>query len=184
MKRLTLLFTLIATPALAAEVSFFSLFNTDFVAWLGFLVFIAVLLYFKVPGILVGMLDKRAKGIRDDLDEARALREEAQTILATYERKQREVAEQSERIVAQAREEAQLAAEQAKADLQASIKRRLAAATDQIASAEANAVREVRDRAIAIATQVAAQVIAEKTSAADANKLIDASITEVGERLH
>lgn len=184
MKRLTLLFTLIATPALAAEVSFFSLFNTDFVAWLGFLVFIAVLLYFKVPGILAGMLDKRAEGIRDDLDEARALREEAQTILATYERKQREVAEQSERIVAQAREEAQLAAEQAKADLQASIKRRLAAATDQIASAEANAVREVRDRAIAIATQVAAQVIAEKTSATDANKLIDASITEVGERLH
>ena len=45
-------------------------------------------------------------------------------------------------------------------------------------------MREVRDRAIAIATQVAAQVIAEKTSAADANKLIDASITEVGERLH
>lgn len=184
MKRLTLVFTLLATPALAAEGPFFSLFNTDFVVWLAFLAFIAVLLYFKVPGILAGMLDKRAEGIRDDLDEARALREEAQTILATYERKQREVAEQSERIIAQAREEAQMAAEQAKADLQASIKRRLAAATDQIASAEANAVREVRDRAVNIAIAAAAQVIADKTTAAEANKLIDSSIDEVGARLH
>ena len=89
-----------------------------------------------------------------------------------------------QREMREAMQEPMRAAEQAKADLQASIKRRLAAATDQIASAEANAVREVRDRAIAIATQVAAQVIAEKTSAADANKLIDASISEVGERLH
>jgi hypothetical protein len=65
-----------------------------------------------------GMLDKRADGIKSELDEARALREEAQTLLASYERKQREVAEQSERIVAQARTDAESAAEAAKADLE------------------------------------------------------------------
>ncbi len=184
MKRLTLLFILAATPALAAGGPFLSLYNTNFVVLLAFLVFIGVLVYFKVPGILTGLLDARAEQIRDNLDEARALREEAQTILASYERKQREVAEQSERIIAQAREEALLAAEQAKVDLQASIARRVAAAIDQIASAEASAVREVRDRAISIAVDVAAQVIASKTSAADANKLIDAAIDDVGTRLH
>ena len=40
------------------------------------------------------------------LDEARALREEAQTLLASYERKQREVADQADRIVAQAKADA------------------------------------------------------------------------------
>jgi len=184
MKRLTLLFILLGSPAFAAGDGFFSLFNTDFVVVLAFLVFVGVLLYFKVPSLLMGMLDQRAEGIRNDLDEARALREEAQTVLASYERKQREVAEQSERIIAQAREEAQLAAEQAKADLEASIVRRVAAATDQIASAEAGALREVRDRAVTIAVDVAAQVIASKTSAAEANKLIDAAITDVETRLH
>lgn len=184
MKRLTVLFILMGSPAFAAVTSFFTLFNTDFVVTLAFLVFVGVLLYFKVPSLLMGMLDQRAEGIRSDLDEARALREEAQTVLASYERKQREVAEQSERIVAQAREEAQLAAEQAKADLEASIVRRVAAATDQIASAEAGALREVRDRAVSIAVDVAAQVIASKTSAAEANKLIDAAITDVETRLH
>jgi F-type H+-transporting ATPase subunit b len=184
MKRLTLLFILIASPAFAAGDYFISLFNTDFVVILAFLVFLGILVYFKVPGLLMGLLDQRAESISNDLDEARALREEAQTILASYERKQREVAEQSERIIAQAREEAQLAAAQARADLEASIVRRVAAATDQIASAEAGAVREVRDRAVSIAVEVAAQVIAAKTSATEANKLIDAAIADVETRLH
>ncbi len=184
MKRLSLLFILIGSPAFAAGDGFFSLFNTDFVVVLAFLVLVGIIIYYKVPGLLMGMLDQRAEGIRSDLDEARALREEAQTILASYERKQREVAEQSERIIAQAREEAQLAAAQARVDLEASIVRRVAAATDQIASAEAGAVREVRDRAVSIAVDVAAQVIASKTSAAEANKLIDAAIADVGSRLH
>jgi len=184
MKRLAVLFALIGSPAFAAGGPFFSLFNTDFVVLISFLVFIGVLVYFKVPGILMGLLDKRAEQIRNELDEARAMREEAQTLLASYERKQREVAEQADRIVAHAREEAQIAAEQAKADLQTSIARRLQAAEEQIASAEAGAVREVRDRAIAIAVSAAAEVIAAKTSAADQNKLIDGAIDEVSARLH
>ena len=91
-----------ASPALAATGPFFSLGNTDFVVLLGFILFIAVLVYFKVPGLLAGMLDKRAEGIRDELDEARSLREEAQALLASYERKSRDVQEQADRIVAHA----------------------------------------------------------------------------------
>ena len=68
--------------------------------------------------MLAGLLDKRAEGIKSDLDEARALREEAQTLLASYERKQREVAEQAERIVTQAKADAEAAAEEAKANLE------------------------------------------------------------------
>ncbi|RFU12772.1 F0F1 ATP synthase subunit B [Rhodobacteraceae bacterium W635] len=184
MKRLAVLFALTGSPAFAASGPFFSLFNTDFVVLIAFLVFIGVLVYFKVPGILIGLLDKRAEQIRNELDEARALREEAQTLLASYERKQREVSEQADRIVAHAREEAELAAEQAKADLQASIERRLKAAEEQIASAEAGAVREVRDRAVTIAIAASAEVIGAKTSAADQNKLIDSAIDEVSARFH
>lgn len=184
MTRLAVLFALIGTPALAASGPFFSLFNTDFVVLLAFLAFLGVLIYFKVPGILGGLLDQRAEQIRNDLDEARALHDEAKTVLASYERKQLEVSEQADRIVAQAKEEAKQAAEQAKLDLERSIARRLAAAEDQIASAEASAVREVRDRAVSVAVAAAAEVIAKKTSAAEANKLIDASIAEVGTRLN
>ena len=175
---------LAASPAFAASGPFFSLGNTDFVVLLGFLLFIAVLLYFKVPGLLGGMLDKRAEGIRSELDEARALREEAQALLASYERRQREVQEQADRIIAHAKEEAELAGEQAKADLEKSIARRMAAAEEQIASAQAGAVKDVRDRAIAVAIEAARDVLARQMTPQDASKLVDEAISEVGKKLH
>jgi len=186
MRSITFLIALTAaTPALAAgDKPFFSLANSNFVVLISFLLFISVLLYLKVPGLLGGLLDKRAEGIKSELDEARALREEAQTLLASYERKQKEVQEQADRIVAQAKSEAAAAADQAKEDLQKSIERRLVAAEDQIASAEAGAVKEVRDRAVTIAVGAAREVIAKQMTAADGNKLIEDAISTVDAKLH
>lgn len=181
---------LVTLPTLAAEpgyepgYDFTSLFNTDFVVLIGFLLFLSILFYFNVPNMLGGLLDKRAASIKSDLDEARTLREEAQKLLASYERKQREVAEQSQRIVAQARTDAEAAANAARKDLARSIERRLAAAEDQIASAEAKAVRAVRDRAVEVAVAAAGQIIASRMASADADALIDASIDEASRRLN
>lgn len=181
---LTLIAVFAAWPAFAASGPFFTLGNTDFVVLIAFLIFIGILVYFKVPGRLSSMLDKRADDIRAELDEARALREEAQTLLASYERKQAEVQDQAKRIVENAKQEADLAAEQAKKDLERSIERRLQAADDQIASAEANAIKDVRDRAIDVAIAAAREVIEKQMSATEANKLIDSSIKSVETKLH
>jgi F-type H+-transporting ATPase subunit b len=183
-KLATILALTAASPAFAASGPFFSLKNTDFIVLLAFILFILVLIKFKVPSMLGGMLDKRAEGIQSDLDEARALREEAQTLLASYERKQKEVQEQADRIVEHAKAEAANAADLAKEDLKASIARRLAAAGDQIASAEAAAVKEVRDQAITVAVSAANEVIAKQMTAAQGNKLIDEAIAEVDAKLH
>ncbi|KEJ95079.1 F0F1 ATP synthase subunit B [Pseudosulfitobacter pseudonitzschiae] len=183
-KLIALSLVLSASPAFAASGPFFSLRNTDFVVLIAFLIFVGVLLYLKVPGTLMGMLDKRASGIKSELEEARALREEAQTLLASYERKQKEVQEQADRIVAAAKEEATVAAEEAREDLKKSIARRIAAAEGQIASAEASAVKEVRDQAVTIAIQAARDVIAKQMTATEANKLIDEAIGQVDAKLH
>lgn len=180
----TLMAMTAASPAFAAKGPFFSLTNSNFVVLIAFLLFIAVLLYLKVPSLLGGMLDKRAEGIQGELNEARALREEAQTLLASYERKQKEVQEQADRIVAAAKEEANEAAEQAKADLKTSIARRLQAAEDQIASAEQSAVKEVRDKAVTIAVAAAQDVIAKQMTSKDGNALIDDAIAQVDAKLH
>lgn len=178
---------LAATPALAAgegDYGFFSLRNTDFIVLIAFVLFAAILVYFRVPDMLTRMLDDRAAQIRSDIDEARALREEAQTLLASYERKAREAKEESEKIVARAREEATTAARQAREDLERSVERRLVAAEEQIASAEAAALREVRNRAVTVATAAAAEVMAEQMTAQAQNALIDSAIDEVAARLN
>ncbi len=185
MKKTVLLASLAPTPALAAEgIPFASMFNTNFVVILAFLLFVAVLIYLKVPGLLMGLLAQRAENIRDELNQAKALREEAQTILASYERKHREVQEQADRIVEQARVDAEAAALKAKDDLKASIARRLAAAEDQIVSAQKKAVKEVRDTAIQVAISAAGDVIAANMSADDGDRLIDEAIVTVEAKLH
>lgn len=172
------------TAASAAEGAFLSLRNTEFVVTIAFLIFLGVLAYFKIPGLLGGMLDKRGAAIRRDLDEARALRDEAQKVLAEFERRHRDVKGQADRIVERARAEVSASAEQARADIEASVARRLRAAHDRIASAEADAVRAVRERAISVAVSAAADVLSGQMNAQRANALIDASIDEVGKRLN
>ncbi|MEH6360462.1 MAG: ATP F0F1 synthase subunit B, partial [Amylibacter sp.] len=85
-----ILLTMTAIPAFASSGPFFDLNNTTFVVTIAFVLFVGVLLYLKVPGLIGGILDKRADDIKSEIDEARALREEAQAILASYERKQKE----------------------------------------------------------------------------------------------
>jgi len=184
MKRLSILFALMAGPALAADGPFLSLANTDFIVLVAFILFIGVLLYLGVPKMLGGLLDQRAANIRSELDQARQLREEAQELLASYERKQAEVQNQADRIVETAKEEAKAAAEQAKADIATSVERRLAAAQDQIASAEASAVKEVRDQAVNVAIGAAQDIIAKQMTAKSGGSLIDDAIEIVGDKLH
>ena len=89
MKRIAL-FALVMTAGPAAAASknpfsaeFYSLTNTDFIVSIAFLLFLGILWYFGVPKLLAKLLDDRAESIRSELNEARALREEAQALLAT-----------------------------------------------------------------------------------------------------
>ena len=76
------------------------------------------------------------------------------------------------------------AAEQAKADIENSVARRMVAAEEQIASAEAAAIKDVRDEAIIVAVSAARDIIENQMTAADGNGLIDDAIAQVGSKLH
>ena len=161
-----------------------SLRNTNFVVLIAFLIFVGILLYTGVPAKLATALDARATRIKTELDEARALRDEAKALLGSYDAKHKEVLEQSARIIASAKEEAQAAAAQAKADLKDSIARRLAAADEQIASAEASALRQIRESAISVAVAAAGEVLAKQATAQTAAASIDAAIATVDVKFH
>ena len=181
---LTAALTLAASPALAAEGPFFSLRNADFVVTLSFIVFVGLVIYLGVPKLLGRMLDNRAAQIRNDLNEARSIRAEARALLASYDGKMKEVADQSARIISTARSEAQAAGEQARVDLATAMTRRLAAAEDQIESAVKAAEIAVRNQAIAVSVQVAGEVLARQMTADSAAASVDAAIAEVAAKLH
>lgn len=141
--------------------------------------FVLIVLFMKVPGRVATMLDARAAVIAKELDEARRLREEAQALLASYQKKQREAEKEAQEIVIQARAEAERLAVETKKSLEAQIARRAKLAEDKIAQAEAQALAEVRGLAADIAIGAAGRVIQKQLSPGRAEQLIDAAIREL-----
>ena len=158
----------------------------DATFWVGaaFVLFVGILVYLKVPGMLTGALDERAKKISNDLDQARELREEAQVLLATYQRKQRDALKEAEEIIAHAKEEAMREAEQAAKKLEEVVARRQQAALNKIALAEAQAENEVRDTAIEIAIAAATAVVAQQVRGDRADALVDTAIQDLRRHLN
>jgi len=129
-------------------------------------------------------LDARAAKIKAQLDEARALREEAEKLLADHQRKQREALKEAEDIIARARDEAQRAQREAATNLEAAFARREKMAMDKIAQAEAQAVADVRNQAVDIAMAAAAKLLKANVDAGKGDELIDSAIKELDRKLH
>jgi F-type H+-transporting ATPase subunit b len=151
----------------------------EFWVAVAFVVFVAILLYYKVPALIARALDDRAEAIRKELDEARRLREEAQNLLADYQKKHRNVGQEAEAIVDQARREAEALAQETRASLKTTLERRTKLAEDKIARAEAQAVDEVRATAIDVAAAAAEKILREKMAGSGGAALIDQSIRDL-----
>ena len=152
--------------------------------YVAFFIFVGIMLYLKVPGKITASLDARAAKISAQLDEARTLREEAQSLLAQYQRKQRDAAKEAEEMVALAKEESELFAEEAGKNLEDLLERRTHAAEEKIAQAEAQAVKEVRAAAVSVAVGAAEKVVREHLGGKELDGLMDDAIKELDKRLH
>jgi F-type H+-transporting ATPase subunit b len=135
-------------------------------------------------GIITTGLDKRADKIRNDIAEAEALLKEAQDLLATYQKKQRDAAKEAEDIAARAKTDAERLAEQGRELLAAALARREKSAEDRIRQAEAAAIEQIRITTIDIALEAARSLLADKLSASKANELVDDAIGELPAKLH
>jgi F-type H+-transporting ATPase subunit b len=156
----------------------------EFWVAIAFIAFLLILVYYKVPGLIAKALDDRAAVIRKELDEARRLREEAQTLLADYQRKHRNAGQEAEAIVEQARREAEVFAAETRKSLSESVERRRKQAEEKIARAEAQAVEDVRAAAVDMAIAAAEKILREKTAGAGGAALIDDSIRSLKTRLN
>ncbi len=154
--------------------------------WVGvaFVLFLCVMLYFKVPALITKNLDDRAEAISKELQEAQQMREEAQALLSEYQTKRREAEKDADNIVAQAKQEASSYAAETRRKLAESVERRTLMAEQRIAQAEAVAVKEVRAAATELAVGVAADLIAAKTKGATGARFVDESIAVLKQKLN
>lgn len=141
-------------------------FDATFFALVGLVIFLGILIYIKVPGMMAKSLDERAANIRSELDEAKKLREEAQALLAEYQKKRKQAEADAASIVASAEREAAALTEEARQKTEEFVARRNAVSEQKIKQAEADAVSAVRAAAVDLAIAAAESVIARKADAA------------------
>jgi len=167
---------------LAAGASFFDDPNT----WVGisFLAFVGILLYYGIPAMIGKALDSRSDRIRNELDEARRLREEAQQLLADYQRKAATAETEAREIIERAEEEAKALAVETRKSLQESLERRTKAAEEKIARSETQAVNEVRGAAVERAVAAAEQILKGRLSSDGTQKLLTDAIDDIPKRLN
>jgi len=162
-----------------------SIFSTaEFWVAAAFVLFIGLLVYYKVPGLITKALDERADAIRRELDEARRLREEAQQLLNDYQRKRREAEDEANAIIEQAKREAEALAAETRQSLKGSLARRTKLAEEKIARAEAQALNEVRAAAVDAAIAAAERIIRQKVTPEVNAQLVDQGIVDVKRRLN
>ncbi|MCF7643997.1 F0F1 ATP synthase subunit B [Bacillus subtilis] len=158
--------------------------DATFWALIGLIIFLAILVYLKVPAMMGRSLDERAANIAKELDEARTLREEAQALLAEYHRKRKEAEKEASEIVASAQREAAALLTEAKEKSEDYIVRRNKLAEQKIAQAEADAVNQVRASAVEIAVAAAGTLIADKMDAKTAGEMFKSSLEQVKHNLN
>lgn len=150
----------------------------------GTVLFIAIIVWRRVPQMVAKMLDDRAAGIKNELDEARRLREEAEVLLNEYRAKTANAAQEAQAIIDAAKASAERMAADARAQLAVQIERRGKMAEQKIAQAEAEAIADVRAAATAVAAAAAAEVIGKQTTEAKGDALIETAIRDLRTKLH
>lgn len=158
-------------------------FDATLVATIALVLFLALMAYLKIPGMITKALDGRIKAIETELAEAERLRLEAKFLLEEYESKRQAAAKEAEDIVTAAREEAFRMTADAKTALETLIARRTKAVEDKIAQAESQAVAEVRARSADVAVE-AARVLLTRQMASKGDSLVDQAIRDVGAKLN
>jgi F-type H+-transporting ATPase subunit b len=156
----------------------------EFWVAIAFLAFVIILLWYRVPRMIAKALDDRAQAIAKELDEARRLREEAQALLADYQRRHRNVGGEAEAIIQVARREAEALAQETRVGLKEQLERRTRMAEEKIARAESQAVDEVRASAIEMAVAAAEKILREKMAETGGAALVDQSIRDLKGRLN
>lgn len=151
---------------------------------IGFVIFLGVLAYMGAHRRIIDGIDRRQARIKSELDEAVRLRQEAQSVLAEFERKGREAEAEAASIVAGATAEAERLAAEAKARMEDFVLRRTKMAEAKIAQAEAQALADVRAAAADTAVAAAERILSAAAKGKVAEDLLARGIEDIKKRFN
>ena len=156
-----------------------SLNNTDFVVLISFLIFVGVLVYFKVPSIVGAFLDKRSNDIQNEIEKAGEILEEAKKILSSIEADHIKTSETIRQMVQNTKSRAGDDEEKAKKNIEELMRNKLISAEGQVLSSERKIFEEIEGRAIDLSIEKVRMKLSKSLSIRDYDNQFDLSIQSI-----
>lgn len=150
---------------------------------LSFIIFVGLIIR-PVSRIILKALDERARNVRSQLAEATRLKEEAQTLLAAFERELEKARKESDDILAHAKAEAEYIKQESEKTLKEAVEKRTELAKQKIAQAEANVLADIQDNAVDLTVSAARTLIMENLKQEQADAIIEHAIDDIDRKLH
>ncbi len=146
--------------------------------WVGVaFVLVVVLLAKPIGGLVKSMLNKRIDGIAKRIRDAARLRDDAQKLLADYEKKFLNANKEAEAILAKSQREIEYFKKENLSKLEAEMKLKEKDAEDRIKAAKEKAAKEISDLTSELTIQTVKTAIMKKLDTKTQDKLIDDSIS-------
>ena len=158
-------------------------FDSNFWVLVSFLLFVGLLAYFRVPGKVLAALDRRGENIGKELLEAKELRQEAQNLLASWRRRQKEAESEREEILAHANQEAERLVAETRAEMSLYAERQLAMTEARIAQSRRRAEAELRDMAVEAAVQAVRAVLQDGAARPPEEDAVEADMQALAQAL-
>jgi len=158
--------------------------EAEFWVAIAFLILMGVFGWFGIHRTVIKALDHRSERIKQELDDARRLRDEAAALLADYKARHASAEREAADIITSAQEEAQRIAAEAKTKMEDFVARRTKTAESKIALAEAQALADVRAAAADAAVTAATTILSQSVKGSVADDLVSKGIGEVRSKLN
>ena len=135
---------------------------------ISFLLFIGVLIYFKIPQKIQNILEENIANIKDQINEAEKLKEEAKSILSEYEKKISNSKNQVTSMLNNAKEETEKNILRTNKDLHILMENRKKSAEERIKQMKNQAFKDIKNASVKIAIESVKKLI---NNSIDKNKL-------------
>ena len=143
-----------------------------------FLIFVGVIFYFKVPQRIDDSLNESIKKIKESLDDAEKLKDEAKNILSEYDSKVSKSKEEIKNLISSAKNQAEKNIIKTNEDFHKIIENRKKSAEEKIGQMKIQAIKDVKNSSVDIAIGSVEKIIKNSIDKKKLDKIYISSIEE------
>ena len=153
-------------------------FDATFWVAVSFVIFLGVLIYFKIPQKIKDMLDTNISNIKKQISEAEKLKEEAKNFLSEQEKKISNSRIEMKLMLDKANEEAEKNVLKTNKDFHSLMENRKKNAEDRIKQMKNQALKDIRNISVNIAIESVEKLLKNSIDKSKLDKIYLASVEE------